>query len=125
MASFKPNHYAYRTIEASGTYSGYTDRYEINPSSVLDALIIQAGKDCEHYASDLFIYWSGVSASIERGESGVYYFGFHRNGVDCESLIDDRLSGTSVPANYVYRSMYILTVSVENRDVRVALDRAF
>ena len=57
----------------------------INYSSILSRLIVEAGKRCEAYASDLFISWESMLNDISKIEGNTnltYYFGFRDMGVD-------------------------------------------
>lgn len=56
----------------------------VNYSSILTRLIQEAGRICEFYASDLFIYWRSIVDALEDGtiESGSRLFGFRKSGVD-------------------------------------------
>ena len=66
----------------------------INYSSILSRLIVEAGKRCEAYASDLFISWESMLndiSKIEENTNLTYYFGFRDMGVDHELFIQTRL----------------------------------
>ena len=75
--------------------TGYLSRdntWDINYSSQLTALIQSAGRFCEHYASDLFIDWTGIFKRLNTEDIFTdgkyeYLFGMRDSGVDGISFI--------------------------------------
>ena len=78
---------------ASGTWSvpifGTEPEWNINYSDILTYLIQAAGRYCESYASDLFIYWRVIEKRLRdrnyEGEKIV--FGFREMGVDTNDWV--------------------------------------
>lgn len=57
----------------------------VNYSSILTKLIQDAGRLCDIYASDLFIYWQrNIVEPLEKGElvTQIYTIEFRQNGVE-------------------------------------------
>ena len=103
----------------SGRWSDWGCAYEVNYSDILTKLIQEAGRWCERYASDLFIDWNIIENKRHdrNWQSGNYFFGFRKNGVDGLSFILNRL----VENSEVYRSVWMLKVEIENDFVLMEL----
>lgn len=87
----------------------------INYSSILSRLIVEAGKRCESYASDLFISWETMLndiSKIEENTNLTYYFGFRDMGVDHELFIQTRLDSPEAYGEKPFESIFRLTVDV-------------
>lgn len=96
----------------------------LNISSIFSELIQAAGMGCECYASDLFYDLTAINNAIKSAEEKVFYIGIRTNGVDGESFIRSRLNRNS--CNYepnCYLKLYRLSVSVENEEMAVLLER--
>lgn len=106
-------------------YAPYTRYGDINLSSIYTALIQEAGRWCESYASDLLIDIDGVKNALEKiddwkdlknyeevdGRETVYFkFGFRQDGVDHKEFIDIR-SKEEAKKYYYYRSIWELRIS--------------
>lgn len=88
----------------------------INYSSILSRLIVEAGKRCEAYASDLFISWESMLndiSKIEKNTSLTYYFGFRDMGVDHELFIQTRLDTLEAYGEKPFESIFRLDVKVD------------
>lgn len=88
------------SIQCLGDITIYNDGKlgsNINYSSILSRLIIEAGRKCKSYASDLFVSWSSLLEKISNAskENCAFseYFGFREMGVDHEKFIKCRLDG--------------------------------
>lgn len=133
LRDFSVNSYAYGRdiITASGYLSSYSEKYEINTSSILTRLIQEAGRFCENYASDLFIDWQDVECSVDLFSCAekiekVFLFGFRQDGVDGENFIFSRYnSGNHSNPRAEYRSMWRLDISADGRKIEMTLGRVF
>lgn len=88
----------------------------INYSSILSRLIVEAGKRCEAYASDLFISWESMLndiSKIEENTNLTYYFGFRDMGVDHELFIQTRLDSPEAYGEKPFESIFRLDVKVD------------
>lgn len=99
------------------------DWYTPNLSVIADVLIGQAGRWCEHYASDFIITWDTVRniinehmSSTERCETEYVAFGFRQNGVDSNSFIASRLY--SNVSNGLKEYVHIFVIEIKD-DVEV------
>ena len=135
-------------IEEKGTYSstknayrGFTDHVEVNVSSVLTELIREAGRVCDHYASDIVHDWNAyreiVDRSVERffthGERPDHpddicaWIGFRKNGVDSVVLRnadDSEGKADKMKKDGDYFTIYFIkTEFCGTNSVRVALTR--
>lgn len=102
--------------EADGRWSVYSQKFDVNYSSILTKLIQEAGRWCESYASDLFIDWISLENKLENREykGGKFMFGFRKYGVDhAEYILNQLNNGCS--SDY-YRSVWLLEISVEDED---------
>ena len=92
MENFKMNEYTWKPIESDGYWNSYSRRWDINYSAILSNLIIEAGKFCECFASDLFIDWRVIETELENIDyrGGSYLFGFRQNGVDHNNFVFNR-----------------------------------
>lgn len=96
----------------------------LNISGIFSELIQAAGMGCENYASDLFYDLTAIFSAIQFAEEKVFYIGIRTSGVDGESFIRNRLDRNS--CNYspnCYLKLYRLSVSVENEEMTVLLER--
>ena len=120
------NDYAWKPITADGYLSSYSWKYEINYSSILTALIQEAGRLCENFASDLFIDWEAVLRFIDSpdSESKTFLFGFRKDGVDHDSFIFSRYSN-SMHGEYYYRSLWRLDIVTKEKEIKMTLGRVF
>ncbi len=96
----------------------------LNICGIFSELIQAAGMGCENYASDLFYDLTAIYSAIQFAEEKVFYVGIRTNGVDGESFIRNRLDRNN--CNYspnCYLKLYRLSVSVENEEMTVLLER--
>lgn len=96
----------------------------LNISGIFHELIQAAGMGCESFASDLFYDLTAIYSAIQFAEEKVFYIGIRTNGVDGESFIRNRLDRNN--CNYspnCYLKLYRLSVSVENEEMTVLLER--
>lgn len=88
-----------------------------NYSSVLSKLIVEAGKHCKSYASDLFISWESLleKANGLDSENTVVteYFGFRDSGVDGETFIRCRLENSGCYGENPYKAIYKVDAFVD------------
>lgn len=127
---FKVNDYAYRkdTFTDSGRLSSYSGKWEVNYSDILTRLIQEAGRYCEHYASDLFIDWEAVTDFIRDAQVGdrkTLLFGFRQMGVDHDSFIFSRFNQYDYYAKHEYRSLWRLDIAVSCDELTMKLGRVF
>lgn len=96
--------------DAYGYWNNYRGCFDLNYSSILTKLIQEAGRWCEHYASDLFISWKTVEKELENAglEDTCYYFGFRKMGVDHLPFILNRLNNGE--STEIYRAIWKLEV---------------
>ena len=117
---FKSNEYAWgKPIEDSGYLDKY-GKFYINYSTILTRLIQEAGRYCEHWASDLFIDWSGIDRKLQDGtmETTTHLFGFREDGVDHVSYIFNKCESYNCygMSNDYYRSIWKLDIKVTEDD---------
>lgn len=120
IKDFQFNTYAYKTIEETGRFNRNAMKYEINDSSILTKLIQEAGRWCEHYASDLFLNWQEVQRFLENavpGEHEVFLFGFRQMGVDHDSFVINRFNEMDYYAKGEYRSLWRLNITTTPLDI--------
>lgn len=127
VEDFKMNDYAWKILEDSGSWSNYSGKFDINYSSILTRLIQEAGRYCESFASDLFIDWAGIEKNLSDRDycGGVYLFGFRKYGVDHNSYVLSRYNNDGRYAEYEYRSMWRLDITVDGDDITMKLGRVF
>jgi len=112
IEDFKPR-WGEGKITATGT--NYFDRIDgklhinVNYSSILTKLIQEAGRWCEHYASDLFIDWEMIKRTLENEEEydKSYMFGFREDGVDGNEYVLHRYNSRNEKE---YRTLWRLDV---------------
>ncbi len=96
----------------------------LNISGIFSELIQAAGMGCECYASDLFYDLTSINNAIKSAEEKVFYIGIRTNGVDGESFVRSRLNRDSCSYEpNCYLKLYRLSVSVENEEMTVLLER--
>lgn len=117
----------------------YNGKVELDTSSIFSRLILEAGRWCESYASDIieniddiksvlskvpsewsknkkrFAIMDGNSAKVE------WRFGFRRKGVDYAGWIDDNLKNDC--RKYYYRSIWKLVLEATDDKVTATLTR--
>ena len=127
LDNFKMNTYAYHPISTSGRLNSLGE-WEVNYSSILTELIHEAGRYCEHYASDLFIDWEAISNFLDRGETNterIFLFGFRQMGVDSMMSIFSRFDEADYHAKLEYRSMWRLDIETDDHNIEMKLGRVF
>ena len=128
IEDFKMNTYAYKPIVCDGYISSYSGKYEVNYSFILTALIQEAGRYCEYFASDLFIDWKSVEEFIDEAEAEEkksFLFGFRQSGVDHDSFVFSRYNNSGSLAEYNYRSLWRLDVETKGNEIEMVLGRVF
>ena len=127
MENFKMNEYAWKPIESDGYWNSYSRKWDINYSAILSRLIIEAGKFCECFASDLYIDWRVIETELENIDycGGSYLFGFRQNGVDHNNFVFSRYKNDGKFAQYQYRSMWRLDITTEDDKITMKLGRCF
>ena len=120
--------------DASCYISGYGEAFEkqvatLNTSTILTALIQDAGRYCLCYASDLFIWWASIQKLIKKmneKKSASLLLGFREDGVDSsDSVISSFGTGESVQrtiASYKYRSIWRIDLTFDENTGRLAMD---
>lgn len=83
-------------IDACGSFNKYTNKWEVNLSSILTQLIFDAAKYCDRYASDLFIDWQKICETIDNIKENEptkfeFLFGFRECGIDSKFEIQHYL----------------------------------
>lgn len=127
LENFKVNMHAYKDdmYDAFGRWSrdwDGTEKFVINTSSILTRLIQEAGRYCEHFASDLFIDWQSITENFTDYEyaGGVYLFGFRKDGVDGNNYVLNRCNdGDSAR----YRSIWRLEIVTRDDEIGMVLGR--
>lgn len=103
-----------------GCFDQLKGKWEINYSSILTKLIQEAGRWCEHYASDLFIIWNNIDKKLDDGTMGTeqFVFGFRSDGVDHKEWYE--LHKNDIGR---YRAVWFLNVTVNDRKIEMVLHR--
>ena len=125
---FSMNEYAYKPITEDGRVGYYSGKYEINYSSILTRLIQEAGRFCEHYASDLFIDWQEITEMLDAAPDIIHetkLFGFRQMGVDHKAFVYSRYENSGNNARYNYRSMWRLDIDADGKEISMKLGRVF
>lgn len=127
MENFKMNEYAWKPIVEEGYRNVRMNQWDINYSAILSRLIIEAGKFCECFASDLFIDWRVIEKELENIDycGGSYLFGFRQNGVDHNNFVFSRFDNDGKFARYNYRSMWRLDITTDGDNMTMKLGRCF
>ena len=124
---FRINEYLEKPITEE--FYRYENGFSPNTSSILTRLIQEAGRYCEHYASDLFIDWitidEFISSNPEAGDNRTFLFGFRRFGVDHAGFVLSRFDNEQQYAEGEYRSMWRMDITVDSDEMRIVLGRVF
>ena len=97
----------------------------VGTSAIFSRLIQEAGRWCEHYASDILVDIDCVRQYLKKPVQNVekvWRFGFRKNGVDHAGWIDANLKDDSRKYHF-YRSIYMLTVATTKTNVTMTLTR--
>lgn len=108
------------TITETGYYDSLESKWEINYSFILTRLIQEAGRWCEHYASDLFILWEyNVKQKLDNGtlETGTFVFAMRDSGVDHKEMYENRKE-----YNY-YRAVWFLDIETNEGKIKMTLHK--
>lgn len=108
--------------EASGSWTGGV--YMLNSSSILTRLIQEAGRWCEHYASDLFIWWKAVETSLlvrEEDAARTFIFGMCQDGVDGAGTYVRKTGGDYAFSHPEYRAVWGVDVIKNGDSVKMTL----
>ena len=109
------------TITETGSYNPLEGKWEINYSSILTRLIQEAGRWCEHYASDLFILWKyNVEQKLDNGtlETGTLMFAMYNSGVHHKAWYENHKN----EYNY-YRAVWFLDVVTDEGKITMTLHK--
>lgn len=103
-------------------------KWEINYSGILTYLIQQTGRLCDYYASDLFVDWFNLITEIKADKNGTFesrkiLFGLREMGVDGNSYVCSNMENYEY-AEFRYRALYMLEISVNGRDMELKLGKA-
>ena len=109
------------TITETGYYNPLEGKWEINYSSILTRLIQEAGRWCEHYASDLFVQWKyRIDQKLDNGTlyTDTFVFAFRDSGVDSEEWYENHKN----EHNY-YRAVWFLDVLTDKGKIKMMLHK--
>lgn len=109
------------TKRGRGCFNPLKGKWEINYSSILTKLIQEAGRWCEHYASDLFIIWKcNIDKKLDDGtmDTERFVFGFRKDGVDHKEWYE--LHKNDVGR---YRAVWFLDVTVNDGKMKMILHK--
>ena len=109
------------TITETGSYNPLECKWEINTSSILTRLIQEAGRWCEHYASDLFVQWKyEIDQKLDNGTlyTNTFVFAFRDSGVDNEEWYENHKN----EHNY-YRAVWHLDVLTDKGKIKMMLHK--
>ena len=109
------------TITETGSYNPLEGKWEINYSSILTRLIQEAGRWCEHYASDLFVQWKyKIDQKLDNGTlyTNTFVFAFRDSGVDHEEWYENHKK----EHNY-YRAVWFLDVLTDKGKIKMMLHK--
>lgn len=107
----------------TGSWVTRQNKYGINYSSILTKLIQEAGRLCDHYASDLFIDWNSIEKSLQVREESkeVFLFGFRKMGVDHKEYVLNRFNNIACGGKEEYRSLWMFELEKDNDNIRMEL----
>ena len=109
------------TITETGSYNPLECKWESNYSSILTRLIQEAGRWCEHYASDLFVQWKyRIDQKLDNGTlyTNTFVFAFRDSGVDSEEWYENHKN----EHNY-YRAVWFLDVLTDKGKIKMMLHK--
>lgn len=109
------------TITETGVWNPLEGKWEVNYSSILTRLIQEAGRWCEHYASDLFIQWKcNIEQKLDNGtlETGTLVFAMRDSGVDHKEWYENHKD----EHNY-YRAVWFLDVETNEGKIKMTLHK--
>lgn len=113
------------TIIENGSYSNAENKWDINYSSILTKLIQEAGRWCEHYASDLFVLWKhNIEDKLENGtlETGQFVFAMYGNGINNKEQYEYHNKNYEQDYHY-YRAIWFLDVETNDGKIKMTLHR--
>ena len=110
-------------LEASGYNYDMLDKKKvaINYTSIASFLIKEAGRLCDHYASDLLYNLKEVDEALHKTETNFHKriaFGFRKSGVDGNSFTLSKLSQPNIYGSLdkEYRVLYVLDIDINHTD---------
>lgn len=109
------------TITETGSYNPLEGKWEINYSSILTRLIQEAGKWCEHYASDLFMQWKyEIENKLDNGtlETEQFVFAMRDSGVDHKEWYENHKD-----EHNRYRAVWFLDVETNEGKIKMTLHK--
>lgn len=107
------------TITETGSYNPLEGKWEINTSSILTQLIQEAGRWCEHYASDLFVHWKYlIEQKLDNGtlETDTFVFAMYGSGVHHKEWYEKRKYNN-------YRAVWFLDVETNEGKIKMTLHK--
>ena len=97
--------------------------YEINWTGIISTLIVEAGKSCKHFASDVFYDLLRIEEHLKQGEisEDFHLFGFREAGVDHGGYIVIKLKNPSVYGCNIYDSIWGLKLEISGTSIKIIL----
>lgn len=102
------------TITESARWSDYSNKIDVNMSTIYTKLIKDAAR-CNCYSSDLLYDIQAFEDRLKTCEPGAVYMGFRKNGVDGENFIVSRCANGSSVYNE-YFALYKLELCPDEDD---------
>lgn len=109
------------TITETGNYNITEHKWKINTSSILTRLIQEAGRWCEHYASDLFILWEyDIRQKLDNGtlKTENFVFAMYNNGVNHKEAYENNINN-----KHYYRAVWFLDVTTDEGKIKMVLHK--
>lgn len=108
--------------KASGEKSE-SGSYEINWTGIISTLIVEAGKSCKHFASDVFYDLLRIEEQLKQGEvlEDFHLFGFRESGVDHGAYIVNKLKDSSMYGYNIYDSIWGLELETSGASIKITL----
>ena len=123
---FTLNDYVMRPISETGYYSTYSERWEINMSSIYTDLIHRVGRYTENYASDLIYVIDAINKALkdwDELDGKIFLVGIRYDGVDGNDSIAAKIRNhTDLSKEYI-DGVYMLKFEQRDTEMKVTFGK--
>ena len=112
--------------ETRGQWDDLGRRWTVNYSSILSQLIFFAGRYCDDYSSDLFIFWEyHILKNMDNRDwqNETAYLAFRDMGIDwaTKDIEYDQLKENFDKSQYMYRKIVELHIEADGKNIFMTL----
>lgn len=129
---FTLNDYVMRPITETGYYSTYTEKWEVNMSSIYTYLIHRVGRYTENYASDLIYIINAINKALKNWDElddkiflvgKIFLIGIRYDGVDGNDSIAAKIRNQTDLSKEYIDGIYMLKFEQHDTEMNVTFGK--